>query len=78
MPNRSSLSYDAERMGADGIVYNGIYDNGYNNNQVIFSFNEPVLNNTSQKPLQIVSPEMRKILTHELDGKNFIKIVNGK
>ena len=30
-------------MGADGIIYNGIYDNGYNNNQVIFSFNRPQL-----------------------------------
>lgn len=31
-------------MGADGIIYNGVYDNGYNNNQVIFSFNKPELN----------------------------------
>lgn len=42
--DRSSLSYNAERMGADGIIYNGVYDNGYNNNQVIFSFNKPELN----------------------------------
>lgn len=43
VPNRSTLSYEAERMGADGIIYNGVYDNGYNNNQVIFSFNKPEL-----------------------------------
>lgn len=42
--NRSVLSYDAERMGADGIIYNDVYDNGYNNNQVIFSFKRPELN----------------------------------
>ena len=43
VPNRSSLSYEAEKIGADGIIYNGVYDNGYNNNQVIFSFNKPEL-----------------------------------
>ena len=43
VPNRSLLSYEVEKMGADGIIYNGIYDNGYNNNQVIFSFNRPQL-----------------------------------
>lgn len=26
--DRSVLSYDAERMGADGIIYNDVYDNG--------------------------------------------------
>lgn len=43
VPNRSALSYDAERMGADGIIYNNVYDNGYNNNQVVFSFKRPEL-----------------------------------
>ena len=28
IPDRSALSYDAERMGADGIIYNNVYDNG--------------------------------------------------
>lgn len=41
IPNRSDLSYAAERMGADGIIYNNVYDNGYNNNQVILSFKKP-------------------------------------
>lgn len=49
VPNRSTLSYDAERMGADGIIYNNVYDNGYNNNQVIFSFKRPELNSGSFK-----------------------------
>ena len=41
IPNRSDLSYAAEKMGADGVIYNNVYDNGYNNNQVIFSFKKP-------------------------------------
>jgi hypothetical protein len=43
IPNRSTLSYSAEKMGADGIIYNNVYDNGFNNNQVIFSFQKPIL-----------------------------------
>lgn len=43
VPNRSSLSYQADNMGADGLIYNGVYDNGYNNNQVILSFRRPEL-----------------------------------
>ena len=38
VPNRSVLSYDAEKIGADGIIYNNVYDNGYDNNQVILSY----------------------------------------
>lgn len=38
VPDRSVLSREAEKMGADGIIYNNVYDNGYDNNQVIFSF----------------------------------------
>lgn len=37
--DRSALSWQAERMGADGIIYNGVYDNGYAQNQVILGFN---------------------------------------
>ena len=44
VPNRSALSYQADNMGADGLIYNGVYDNGYNNNQVIVSFKKPNLN----------------------------------
>lgn len=41
VPSRSALSWQAERMGADGIVYNNVYDNGFNNNQIIHSFKLP-------------------------------------
>ena len=43
VPNRSILSYQADNIGADGLIYNGVYDNGYNNNQVILSFRKPKL-----------------------------------
>ena len=43
VPNRSSLSYQADNIGADGLIYNRVYDNGYNNNQVILSFRRPEL-----------------------------------
>lgn len=43
VPNRSALSYQADNIGADGLIYNGVYDNGYNNNQVILSFRRPEL-----------------------------------
>lgn len=46
VPSRSSLSYQADNMGADGLIYNGVYDNGYNNNQVILSFRRPKLTKT--------------------------------
>lgn len=39
--NRSNLSWQVEQFGADGIIYNDVYDNGYNNNQVILSFKKP-------------------------------------
>lgn len=39
--NKSNLSWQAEQFGADGIIYNDVYDNGYNNNQVILSFKKP-------------------------------------
>ena len=44
VPNRSLLSYQADNMGADGLIYNRVYDNGYNNNQIILSFKKPKLN----------------------------------
>ena len=41
VPNRSALSYQAEQMGADGLIYNNVYDNGYDANQVLLSFKQP-------------------------------------
>jgi hypothetical protein len=34
-------------MGADGLIYNNVYDNGFDNNQVILSFK------THNKPITI-------------------------
>lgn len=48
VPNRSWLSYYADKAGADGLIYNGVYDNGYNNNQVILSFKKLAPNVTSE------------------------------
>lgn len=41
VPSRSVLSYQAEQMGADGLIYNNVYDNGYNANQILLSFKQP-------------------------------------
>lgn len=37
VPNRAALEHTADKMGADGVIFNNVYDNGYSNNQVIFS-----------------------------------------
>lgn len=58
VPNRSALSYQAEQMGADGIIYNNVYDNGFNNNQVILSFRKPSSLLTAQERLGI--PKMER------------------
>ena len=60
VPNRSTLSYQADNMGADGLVYNGVYDNGYNNNQVILSFRRPELTK-----IQLSEAERLGIPKHE-------------
>lgn len=53
VPNRSTLSYDAEKMGADGIIYNNVYDNGYDNNQVILSFKSHIPSNKKGSKIHI-------------------------
>lgn len=62
VPNRSLLSYQADNMGADGLIYNGVYDNGYNNNQVILSFRRPKLTK-----IQLSEAERLGIPKHERD-----------
>ena len=62
VPNRSTLSYQADNIGADGLIYNGVYDNGYNNNQVILSFRRPKLTKT-----QLSEAERLGIPKHERD-----------
>ena len=53
VPDRSVLSYDAEKMGADGIIYNNVYDNGYDNNQVILSHKLHVPSNKKGSKIHI-------------------------
>lgn len=62
VPNRSLLSYQADNMGSDGLIYNGVYDNGYNNNQVILSFRRPKLTK-----IQLSEAERLGIPKHERD-----------
>ena len=50
VPSRSQLSYYADNAGADGLIYNEVYDNGYNNNQVILSFKK--MNKTNKSPIK--------------------------
>lgn len=51
-PNRSQLSYYVDNAGADGLIYNGVYDNGYNNNQVILSFKKMNKTNNNKSPIK--------------------------
>lgn len=52
VPSRSQLSYYADNLGADGLIYNGVYDNGYNNNQVILSFKKMNKTNDNKSPIK--------------------------
>lgn len=44
IPNRAALERAADKMSADGVVFNNVYDNGYSNNQVIFSLRDDLKN----------------------------------
>ena len=44
MPNRAALERAADKMNADGVIFNNVYDNGYSNNQVIFSLRDDLKN----------------------------------
>lgn len=51
VPNRAALERAADKMGADGVIFNNVYDNGYSNNQVIFSLRDDLKNGTmTNKP----------------------------
>lgn len=58
VPNRATLERAADKMSADGVVFNNVYDNGYSNNQVIFSLRDNLKNGTmTHKPTgKIVTP----------------------
>lgn len=61
VPNRAALERAADKMNADGVVFNNVYDNGYSNNQVIFSLRDDLKNGT---------------MTHKLTGKVVIPTEN--
>lgn len=44
IPNRAALERAADKMSADGVIFNNVYDNGYSNNQVIFSLRDDLKN----------------------------------
>lgn len=58
VPNRVALERAADKMSADGVIFNNVYDNGYSNNQVIFSLRDNLKNSTmTHKPTgKIVTP----------------------
>lgn len=58
VPNRAALERAADKMNADGVIFNNVYDNGYSNNQVIFSLRDNLKNSTmTHKPTgKIVTP----------------------
>lgn len=59
--DRAALERAADKMNADGVVFNNVYDNGYSNNQVIFSLRDDLKNGT---------------MTHKLTGKVVIPTEN--
>lgn len=61
VPNRAALERAADKMNADGVIFNNVYDNGYSNNQVIFSLRDDLKNGT---------------MTHKLTGKVVIPTEN--
>ena len=81
VPNRSALSYQADNMGADGLIYNGVYDNGYNNNQVILSFRRPELTKIqlSEAELKGVPKSVRNFVPSDNEPfrKQLIDTYNG-
>lgn len=61
VPNRAALERAADKMGSDGVIFNNVYDNGYSNNQVIFSLRDDLKNGT---------------MTHKPTGKTVIPTEN--
>lgn len=59
--DRAALERAADKMSADGVIFNNVYDNGYSNNQVIFSLRDDLKNGT---------------MTHKLTGRVVIPTEN--
>lgn len=64
VPNRAALERAADKMSADGVVFNNVYDNGYSNNQVIFSLRDNLKNGR----LYNKSKELPPILSNPKSG----------
>lgn len=63
VPNRAALERAADKMGADGVIFNNVYDNGYSNNQVIFSLRDDLKNGTTVNQSSLTrKPLITKIL----------------
>lgn len=77
VPNRSWLSYYADDAGADGLIYNGIYDNGYNNNQVILSFRKIDKPNYISKLSNSSTPSSNSNVNSDALNLHFERLKNG-
>lgn len=64
VPNRAALERAADKMSADGVIFNNVYDNGYSNNQVIFSLRDDLKNGR----LYNKSKELPPILSNSKSG----------
>lgn len=64
VPNRAALERAADKMNADGVIFNNVYDNGYSNNQVIFSLRDDLKNGR----LYNKSKELPPILSNSKSG----------
>lgn len=63
VPNRAALERAADKMNADGVIFNNVYDNGYSNNQVIFSFRDNLKNGRPLSEFSALSnEELAKLL----------------
>lgn len=64
VPNRAALERAADKMNANGVIFNNVYDNGYSNNQVIFSFRDNLKNGRLFKkgPRQLTTPANHSLL----------------
>lgn len=64
-------------MNADGVIFNNVYDNGYSNNQVIFSFRDNLKNGRLFKKgsRQLTTPANQDITPTmwEYARRNYVK-----
>ncbi|RGT47297.1 hypothetical protein DWX27_19420 [Bacteroides intestinalis] len=82
VPNRAALERAADKMNADGVVFNNVYDNGYSNNQIIFSLRDDLKNGRmfkkDSKPLERrefidTGTSMNGDLDTKINMRNFVE-----